>query len=126
MRFTILYDSWWEARIDKVTYHLSDLGYRHFFDDRNYGSSLEDIVLCLMCSGYEHVLKRRIRQSKKEKILYIDIMLDLSQFKTISQEQRNQIVIDKILDEVPTIVKKYKFKDFDTAKFESDLKAIFS
>ena len=125
MKVSISCDADWEAKIDKVVYALSDLNYRRFFEERHYGSSLESILIGLMCQDPELNLKRRIRYTKKEKQLSLDIMLDINQFKQIDQRERNKIVIDKILSEVIPIIKKYKFEDFDTPKFEDDFNKFF-
>lgn len=125
MRFNILSDSDWEAKIDKVTDYLLDSGYRRFFEDKNYGNSLDGITIVLMCTGHEQNLKQRIRYSRKEKKVYMDIMLDLNQFKRIDQQERTQIVVDKLLNEVIPIIKKYKFEDFDKPKFEDDFNKFF-
>jgi hypothetical protein len=125
MRFNILCDADWEAKVDEVLHYLSSLGYRRFFEERNYGDSLEGIIIDLICQDPELKLKQRIRYSKKEKKLYIDLMLDLLQFKQIDQVQRNKIVTDKIINEVPSIIAKYKFANFELTKLEVDLRKLF-
>ena len=124
MRLNVLCDADWESKVDKVLFALSDLDYRRFFEKRNYGSSLDGIIIVLICLDSELNLKQRIRQSKKEKELYMDIVLELDEFKQIDQQQRNKIVANKIIAEVPVIIKKYKFPDFDLVAFEADLKKL--
>ena len=124
MRVNILCDASWAAKIDKILDALSDTNYRHFFEAKNYGSSIEGVVIFLMCLPSEYNLKQRIRFYKKEKTLYLDLMLDLALFKQIGQEEKNKIVAVKMINEVPQIIKKYKFKDFDLMKFEDDLKKL--
>ena len=125
MRINILCDADWEAKIDKVLDNFSNLGYRRFFEERSYGSSLEGVTIVLMCQNPKLNLKQRIKHSIKEKKIYLDIMLDLLQMKSIDQQQRNKIVADKIINEVSPIIAKYKFNDFDLVKFKEDLKKIF-
>lgn len=125
MRLNILCDADWESKVDKVLDTLSDSGYRRFFEEQNYGKELEGVTIVLMCQSPLLNLKQRIRHSKKEKKLYIDIMLDLPKFKEIQQIERENIVIDKIIKEIPPIISKYKFLDFDLPKFEKDLRTIF-
>ncbi len=125
MIINILADFYWETKIDKVLDFLSNTGYRRFFEDKNYGSSLGGIVVGLMCHEPSLNLKQRIRLSKKEKIIYVDIMLDYTLFMKIDQNKRNEIVISKIKNEIPPIISKYKFEDFDLLRFENDLNNIF-
>lgn len=49
-------------------------------------------------------------------------MLDLNQFLQIDRKEREKVVVEKLIDEVPAIIRKYKLEDFDIQKFESDLK----
>ncbi|MNU02923.1 hypothetical protein D3C72_2467810 [compost metagenome] len=49
-------------------------------------------------------------------------MLDLNQFLQIDQNEREEIVVEKLITEVPAVVNKYKLEDFDILKFESDFK----
>ena len=54
----------------------------------------------------------------------MDIMLDMNQFMNIEQNERDKIVAHKLISEVPTIIAKYKLKDFDIAKFQKDFEKI--
>ncbi|MEJ5148738.1 hypothetical protein [Sphingobacterium sp. MYb388] len=121
-RFNILADFYWESKIDKVLDTLSETGYRRFFSEQYYGSTLNGITVLLICQDPSLNLKQRIRLSKKEKTIYMDIMLNLNQFLKIEQKERKKIVVEKLINEVPVIIRKYKLEDFDILKFESDLK----
>lgn len=76
---------------------------------------------------YENKFKQRIRFSSSEQTLYIDIMLSLDQLLSIGQDEKNRIVLNNIIEEVPPIVLKYKkkIKDFDFDKFLLDFKKCF-
>lgn len=121
-RFNILADFYWESKIDKVLDTLSETGYRRFFSEQYYGSTLNGITVLLICQDPSLNLKQRIRLSKKEKTIYMDIMLNLNQFLKIEQKERKKIVVEKLINEVPVIIRKYRLEDFDILKFESDLK----
>ena len=121
MRLFITCDSYWEAKIDKVIDQIEDSGYESYFEEQDYGASLEGITLVLICQNPNLNLKQRIRLSKKEKKLYADIMLDLNHFLTIDQSERTRIVVDKITSELPAILDKYKLADFDLVRFKADL-----
>lgn len=120
-RFNILADFYWETQIDKVLESLSNTGYRRFFLEQDYGVSLDGITVVLMCQAPYLNLKQRIRLSKKEKKIYLDIMLDLPHFLEIAQKERERIIVDKLIAEIPPIIAKYKLEDFNLAEFEKDL-----
>ena len=122
MRLFITCDSSWESKVDKVLNKLFDTGYNSFFENQNYGSSLNCIAIVLMCQNPRLNLKRRIRFVRKEKTVYFDIMLDLDQFISIDQKEREKVIVGKIISEIPPLVSKYKLEDFDLIKFEMDLK----
>jgi hypothetical protein len=122
MRFSLLCDTEHGVGVDKVMFKFSDLGLRRFFEERNYGDTLMGITIVLICIDPALKLKQRIRHAKKEKKLYMDIMLDLNQFKQITQEQRELLVAEKMRTEIPPVLKKYKFEQFDVDAFETDLR----
>lgn len=122
MRFSLLADFFQGTRIDTVLFSFDKTGYRQYFANNDYGGSIDAIAIILMCQDPKLHLKRRIRYSKKEKVLYIDIMLDMYEFMRISDDERVRIVSGKLLEEIPPIIAKYKFEDFDLLKFETDLK----
>ncbi|HTB99705.1 MAG TPA: hypothetical protein VK705_03390 [Ferruginibacter sp.] len=126
MEFFITSDSWWETKVDKVVSTLYHLGYDRFFDKRNYGNSVNKIAIILMCREPHLKFKQRIRYLNEEKILYIDIMLDFYQFMDVEQKIRERQVAEKLISEVPPIIAKYKFPDFDLPKFEKDFKKFMS
>lgn len=49
-------------------------------------------------------------------------MLDLPRFLDIAQKEREKIIVDKLIAEIPPIITKYKLEDFNLTKFETDLK----
>jgi hypothetical protein len=122
VRLSILCDIAEETKVDKVMRAIYDTGYRHFFDEHIYGDTVHGICIILMCRDPYLKFKQRIRFSKKEKKLYMDIMLDYNQFIDVDQLVRNTIVAKKLIIEVPQIIAKYKFKDFNLSKFELDWK----
>jgi len=121
MRFFITCDSDWEAKVDKVLDALDQTGYRKFFAEQDYGKSLDGVTVVLMCQDPALNLKQRIRYSKKEKKIYMDIMLDMFQFIRIDQKERNRIVVEKLIAEMPPIIAKYKLGDFNLSMFKAHL-----
>jgi len=122
--FFITTDSWWETKIDKVADVIIDKGAKLFFYKKNYGGSVNKIAIILMCREPQLKFKQRIRFLKQEKILYMDIMLDYYKFMDVDQKTRERQVAEKLIAEVPAIIAKYKFPDFDLPKFEKDFKKI--
>ncbi|SRR6266581_3315421 len=121
MKMFITCDAWWESKVDKVQGDLADLGFRRFFEDKDYGASVAEIGLILMCQRASLNLKQRIRFVKQKRDFSMDIMLDLEQMMQVDHESRRKIIAEKIATEVPLVLKKYKFKDFDLPRFSQDL-----
>lgn len=122
MRFFITCDSFWEAQVDRVIDLIDDTGYKRYFSEEDYGTSLQGVTVVLVCQDPNLNLKERSRLSKKEKKIYLDIMLDLNQFLGINQKEREKIVVAKLIAEIPPIIAKYKLDDFNLEKFEKDLR----
>lgn len=113
----------WESRVGKIVTDLNSE--RGYFEEKEYGESIKKVFIVLMCSNPDFNFKQRTRFSKDEHTLYADIMLDLKQFKIISHTDRERIIAEKLLSEIPAIVLKYKFKNFDLERFKIDLKGWF-
>ncbi len=63
-----------------------------------------------------------MRFSKKERKLYLDIMLDLNQMRASDKVSRKQFIAERILEEVPAALRKYKVSKFDDSRFIEDMK----
>jgi hypothetical protein len=122
MRIFITCDCYWETKVDKVIDKIDATGYKRYFADQNYGSTLENITIILMCQNPELKLKQRIKFAKNDKKLYVDIMLDFLLMLDLSQIEREKNIADKIISEIPIVIAKYKFADFNLSKFELDLR----
>jgi hypothetical protein len=126
MRLNLLGDIDWESKVDQVLASLSDSDYRSYFQERDYGAGLVGVTVVLMCQDPALNLKRRIRLSKKEKKLYMDIMLDLAEMKAAADlATRRRIVFERLLKEVPEVVSKYSISDFDAVRFIDDFRMFF-
>ena len=123
MRLNILSDANSESRVDRVLDALSDFNYRSYFQERDYGTGLIGVTVVFMCRDTALNFKQRIRLSKKEKKLYIDLMLDLSEMTNADQLIRQRIVAGQLLKEVPEIVSRYKIENFDRSRFLADFQA---
>ncbi len=123
MRIDLLGDIDWESRVDKVLYELSSSNYKGLFEDRNYGNGLTSITVIFMCQSQNLGLKRRMRFIKKEKALFMDIMLDLDTMKKASQELRKGLILRALAEEIPAVLEKYSIPEFDKVGFVLDLRA---
>jgi hypothetical protein len=122
MELNILSDSQWESRVDVVSKELSSSRYREIFASRNYGSGLSALIIILMCRNPELRFKQRIRFSKSDRTLYMDIMLDLNRMREATPESRRQIVIEKLATEVPSITTQRQIPEFDEKRFIADFR----
>lgn len=120
MRLNILSDSHWEARLGPILNELSDTMFRQRFEGLDYGKGLTGVTVVFMCQDPSLNLKRRIRHSKKEAKVYLDIMLDLPTMKGSTPVERKRIVAQSLYDEVPSVLGTFKIVDFDRDSFVSD------
>jgi hypothetical protein len=109
-----------ESGVAEVLDEISSPTRRHF-TPAEYGGGLVGIAVVLMCRDPRLNFKRRIRFSKKEKVLYIDIMLSLDQMRIASHEHRKRVIVERLLDEIPVVLHRYSIKDFDETRFVEDL-----
>lgn len=122
MRFFLTADYNWESKLDHA---IRNLELREYFLDRNYGDGLSGgIAVVLMCRDPALNFKQRIHFSKKDDVLSMDIMLDLPFFVSATHTQRREVVAKSLISEIPRVIKKYKFKNFDVETFSSDLSKV--
>jgi hypothetical protein len=120
MRIDIVSDAHWESHIDKVVKVLSSSGYRDIFGPKDYGLGLRGISIVLMCRDPSLDFKQRIRFARKEKRLYIDVMLDLDELRQMSDQERERVVVSHLRDEVPSVIRKYSIRQFEYERFVAD------
>ncbi|BAP37209.1 MULTISPECIES: hypothetical protein [Acinetobacter] len=111
-KFQLLSDTDSESGILIAKQQITSNGFNKYITSENYGSDLNGIVIILMCRKPEIVFKKRLRLSKKEKVLYMDIMLDYDLFNNMTFEQRITQICKTLLVELSQVLKKYKFQDF--------------
>jgi hypothetical protein len=110
-----------ESGLTQVIVDIYRAGYDKFFEVKNYGGGLSGIGIVLTCRNPALHFKRRIRFSKKNKRLSMDVMLDLDEMKSLTHEERRQLVVKRLAKEVPEIVTKYQIPDFNVDQFINDL-----
>lgn len=119
MRVSILSGTHWEAKVDHATWTLS---LNAFFAARDYGPQLTSLVVILMCRDPELNFRRRVRLDRKTSTLYLDIMLDLSEMRSLGHAGRRSA--QRLTAEIPPTIAKYRLPDFDLPTFTHDFRNI--
>ena len=125
MHFRITCGANKESGVGEVVDELSGPTRKHFVP-RDYGSGLPRLGVVLMCRDPALNFKRRVRFSKKDQTLYMDVMLHLPEMIPLPHEERRGIIIDRLEQEIPENLNKYDFDNFDRSRFNSDLHEWFT
>jgi hypothetical protein len=121
MHFRITSDANSESGLGEIVDELSGPA-RQFFAQRDYGAGLLGVVVVLMCRDPKLNFERRLRFARKEKKLFMDIMLDLDEMRHALPARRRAIIAGRLLLDIPEVVRKYAIKTFDEASFIVELK----
>jgi hypothetical protein len=113
----------WESKVDKVRSDLADAGFSEFLAGKDYGPGLQDLAIVLMCQRSDLNLKQRIRYSKANASISMDIMLDLESMKAADMPMRRRIVASHLYAEVPRVVAKYAKYGIDVERFTAEFQA---
>jgi hypothetical protein len=117
-------DFWWETRIDQALHDLPDPRKQEWLHQGDYGPGLDGIGIVLTCRNPAWgELKRRIRLSKENKHLSMDIMLDYQRMMSLGlagKDERRRIVVRKLRKEVPEVLRSKKIDHFDKERFIAD------
>jgi len=120
MRVGMSYDANKEARLDEVIRGANaSLGV--FFSDRFYDDSGMNLFVVLMCRDPKLNFQKRIRLSRSDNTLYIDVMLDVTLMSAIDVESGRAIVARKMLEDIPIAIQTKRSIDFDSSRFIADL-----
>lgn len=122
MEFGISSDSNKEAKLSEIELWEP---LEEYFAEKYYDDSRIAIFIVLMCRSPYLNFKQRTRFVKADNCLYTDIMLDYGHMTTTDTTARKRHVAEKLITEVPQIIAKYKFRDFDLKRFSSDLRHWF-
>ncbi|ATQ78415.1 hypothetical protein CR152_30805 [Massilia violaceinigra] len=125
MKCDIVGESDHDSGLSNVLYWLSRPEQSEAFA-KDYGEGLGELVIDVICSKLLDGVKPRIRFAKKTKSLSMDIMLDYDDFAPLTAEGKKKRVLERLLEDVPLIVRKYKFADFNTELFLLDFNRYFS
>lgn len=122
MRMFVTCDIDSESKVDSVVYEMLNAGLVQYFEEKNYGGEFRGIAAVLMCRSPEIEFKRRVRYSKSDQHIYMDIMLNYQNMVSANQEDRRREVARRLLSEVPEVLSKYKIEGFDKAEFLGDFR----
>ena len=117
MLIRIAADYNWESKLDLAMKPLS-LG--ALFERRNYGADLVGLCVVVMCRSEDLAFRRRIRYARSENVLYLDVMLTLSDFVGASHAERRQRLAYALKNDVIAELQKRRLRQFDLAAFASD------
>ena len=120
MHFTITCDANPESGVGEIVGELSGPTRKHFAP-LGYDSGQFSLGVVLICRDPALNFKRRVRFSKKDQTLYMDVMLHLPEMIGFTHDDRRHVIMSRLEQEIPEIIDKYDFADFDRAKFDSDL-----
>ena len=96
MRFTINADNSQETRVgSQVASEFPARELEDWLHFKNYGNDLVDVGIILMCRNPEYNFKQRIRMDRKNKILYIDLMLDYHYFVSDIPKKIGLVLLQK-------------------------------
>ena len=124
-KFHLISDTFFSSGILEAKQRITNNQLHKIIESEIYGDDLNGIVICLMCCDPDIIFKRRLRFSKKEKVLYMDIILNHDQFSVMSHEQRISEICKILLEKIPLIFKKYKFNNFNSSKLMKNLEDWF-
>jgi len=127
MEFGITCDIYWETRVDDFLDITNDKknSIVDYFNKKYFGEKPKGIFIVLMCRQPYLKFKQRKRYSKKDNILYLDIMLNYDEMINSEKTKRNEIIATNIISELPIVLEKYKFSGFDLELFKKDLVKYF-
>ena len=91
-----------------------------YFEDKNYGSSIEKILIVM--TALDRDWKQRKRFKKEEKCFQYDILLDFFRIVDAEGDEKKRIICDQMIEITEATFSKYKFEDFDKARFLTDFK----
>jgi hypothetical protein len=118
MKFKILADYDEQSKLQDVLDDIRNTGFARSVEKRNFGKGLNRLAIFLVCQPSYLALKPRIRFSKSDLALYMDIMLDLEAMKAANRSTRQKLVATALAAGVPAVLAHYEIENFAKADFE--------
>lgn len=117
MNLKILCDINWESKVD----HAVKVIDKALMSDRDYGDEIDKIVVILNCRSPELEHQQRIRFAKKERIFYVDVMLNLAEFVRSTHVARRRRIFEELTAQLRDALHARKLRNFRVDEFMSDL-----
>ena len=87
-RLLLTADSNIETGVGDASMIIAPNDFYKFMEGQEYGEGIKHLAIFYICRDPELKFKQRIRYTKKDQALCIDIMLDYNQFIAMSMQQR--------------------------------------
>jgi|GEM_PF-4840840 hypothetical protein len=110
-----------DAGIEKLIDIALDI--RQFYRNIDYGNNDIELFFVINCVGDNTKLRKYF--SKKDKVLYWDVILSYSQVKAAPMEEKKKILVNAIIDSFD-ILKKYKQLGVDYERIKDDTRRYFT
>lgn len=125
MKMFITSDADAQSGIGELVDTVSGPCWRHFqrFD---FGDEVAGICVVLVCQPLSIGLKPRVSYSKKERQLYLDVMIDPAEVKRMPLSDFRHMLFDRITNNISTVLAKYRLKEFRSNDFIEALRSWFS
>jgi hypothetical protein len=81
-----------------------------YFEKKKYGVRFPSIYIVYVCLNPEVNFKKRLRYGKKDHLLSFDIILEPSELKLMTQDERVRLIIKKTISELVIALEKYEKK----------------
>ncbi|HET6983762.1 MAG TPA: hypothetical protein VFI53_16580 [Myxococcaceae bacterium] len=104
------------------------------FKPKTFGPGLSEVVIVLMCRDPEYGFKQRVRHSRAERILYLDVMLDWDEMLRAGPKRRmagtrdafalRSAVLDAMKRTVREVFARRRVSDFDVPGFLGEFDAV--
>lgn len=93
------------------------------FRSKNYGDGLLGLAVVLVCRDPDLGFKRRVRHSKSDRKLFVDVVFELREVEGLDEKRRQVVVAQRLVDQVADTLRQRSIKDFDQSRFVADLGA---
>jgi hypothetical protein len=120
MKLNILSDTNSESRVAEALAALPVLELRNYVAEQDYGEGLSCLLIGIICRNPELQFRPRVRFTRKDKTLSMDVMLHLPDMMALDDLGRTRAIAQRLSDQVPAVISKYEIQDFDDARFLAD------
>jgi len=116
--FDIFYDTYLNSTYKSIIPQMEI-----YFSNKIYSLELDELRTIINCSPHRNFTQRS-RFSRKEKVLFFDIIIDYDYYMSLGDEARKNCVALSFLRDIE-ILKKFKPKHFNLEELKSDFEFFF-